>query len=298
MRNFLKTLWLIISAPFRFIFWFLGIIFRGLRSIIRQTRELLFEEPDDAPLDMVMQKAIENPMGVLDHFVDLRTGLLRATIVLIITSAISFTFSQQIMDWLAVPIGGLLELESRELTENLSNFMRVSLLSGFALSFPYIIFELWLFVAPGVSVRARWFGFLSIPLVTLFFIAGAIFTYYVPLPPTVFFLKEFLGIPNVPTPTSYFSIVTRLMFWMGLAFQFPLIIYVVARMGLVDARQLAGASRIAVVITAVLAAAITPTTDPMNMLIIMVPLIVLYFIGVGLAFVAQRGRLKEERQKT
>jgi sec-independent protein translocase protein TatC len=80
------------------------------------------------------------------------------------------------------------------------------------------------------------------------------------------------------------------MFWLGMAFQFPLVIYVLARIGLVSAKFLAEQWRLAIVIIAVLSAMITPTIDPVNMALVMGPLIVLYFISIGLAILAQRGR--------
>jgi sec-independent protein translocase protein TatC len=84
------------------------------------------------------------------------------------------------------------------------------------------------------------------------------------------------------------------MFWLGIAFQFPLVIFILARLGFISAHTLASHWRLAIVILAVISAAITPTVDPVNMAIVMGPLMILYFLSIGLAFLAQRGRQKSE----
>jgi sec-independent protein translocase protein TatC len=116
------------------------------------------------------------------------------------------------------------------------------------------------------------------------------FTYYMLLPSALPFLLNFLGIQAQLRPQSYFSFITGLMFWIGVAFEFPLVIYVLTAMGLIHPRFLARQWRIAVVIIAIAAAAITPTVDPVNMGLVMLPMILLYFISIGLSFVAHAGR--------
>jgi sec-independent protein translocase protein TatC len=112
------------------------------------------------------------------------------------------------------------------------------------------------------------------------------------LPTALPFLLNFLGITTVPRPSNYIRFVTSLMFWIGIAFQFPLVIYVMARMGIVRARMLVEGWRIAVIAIAVLAAAVTPTVDPVNMALVMAPMTALYFLSIGLAALAERGRAR------
>jgi sec-independent protein translocase protein TatC len=99
-----------------------------------------------------------------------------------------------------------------------------------------------------------------------------------------------MGISTIPRPSTYISFVTRLLFFVGLSFEFPFIIYVLASMGLVRAKMLANQWRIAVVVIAVLAAMITPTVDPVSMTLMMAPMLVLYAVSIGLAYIAARGR--------
>jgi sec-independent protein translocase protein TatC len=135
----------------------------------------------------------------------------------------------------------------------------------------------------------------------IFFIGGMAFAYFVLLPTAIPFLINFGGITSQIRPSSYIRFVTSIMFWIGIAFQFPLIIYVLARVGLVRSKLLMEQWRLAVVIIAVLSAAITPTIDPVNMALVMGPMIVLYFLGIVLATIAERARsrnLSEQESQT
>jgi sec-independent protein translocase protein TatC len=122
------------------------------------------------------------------------------------------------------------------------------------------------------------------------------FAFYVMLPTALPFLFNFMGLSTQPRPSSYYNFVTLIMFWIGVTFEFPLVIYVLANLGLIQAKSLASSWRLAIVIIAVLAAAITPTVDPVNMGLVMVPMIILYFISIGLAYIAQRGRSTKQKE--
>jgi sec-independent protein translocase protein TatC len=120
------------------------------------------------------------------------------------------------------------------------------------------------------------------------------FAYYVMMPAALPFLLNFMGIPTAIRPASYVGFTTGVMFWIGLAFEFPLVIFALAGMGLIRAQTLASQWRISVVIIAVLAAAITPTIDPVNMALVMGPMVLLYFLSIGLAYLAQGRREARE----
>jgi sec-independent protein translocase protein TatC len=166
--------------------------------------------------------------------------------------------------------------------------MRVTLLAGLTLAFPFIVLELWAFMAPGLKRGERFFTLLAMPFAYAFFLIGMAFAYYLMLPAALPVLLNFMGLQTLPRPNSYFPFVVNLLFWMGMSFEFPLVIFVLARLGLVKARDLINQWRLALVIIAVLAAAITTTTDPANMALVMLPMTILYFISIGLAFIAQR----------
>jgi len=291
MRRILRTSWRVITSPFRLLFWIFRKISFWLKNLFDNLRRFFAEEPEDEPLPETFAKTIQNPAGLIEHLDALRKHLFRGVVVLILTTALSFTYVRQIMEWLAKPLEtGLESLRAIEVTENIGTVMRVSLLSGFALAFPYIALELWLFIGPGVSRRSRVLGLLAIPVATLFFLSGMAFAYFNMLPVALDFLFNFMGLTTEARPASYFNFVTSIMFWIGIAFEFPLAVSILARLGLVKGKTLAGHWRLAIVIIAFLSAAITPTIDPVNMGLVMGPMIVLFFLGVGLAFIANPER--------
>lgn len=297
MPKVLSFIWKIITAPFRLVAWLLKTIFGFFRTRYLKIKNFFTEEPEDSPIGDVLQTGFENPSSILFHLNELRKHIFRAVIGFALATMVAFYFITPILDWISAPVGGIDQLQAIEVTESIGVVMRVALLSGFTVSLPYIVFELMLFAAPGLSPRARVIGILSLPLVILFFVGGMLFSYYYLLDPALEVLLNFMGIPTLPRPSSYIRFVTTLMFWIGVSFEFPLVTYVLAAMGILKPSLLRDNWRIAVVLIAVLAAMITPTIDPINMLIVMVPLLLLYAMGVLMAYLAWSGRRKEEAQQ-
>ena len=203
---------------------------------------------------------------------------------------ISFYFTIPLMRYLAIPVGGLENLQAIKVTEEVGVFMRVALTSGIAIMLPYIVFELWLFAAPGLRPRERKFGLTGIPFATILFLAGMAFTFFILLPTALPFLGSFTDIKQLWTAQDYFGFVTGLMIWIGIFFEFPLVIYILTSIGFVKPDVLAKQWRLAIVIIAILAAIITPTIDPVNMGLVMLPMSLLYFISIGLSYIAYAGR--------
>ena len=223
---------------------------------------------------------------VAPHIKELRMRLLWALIGVGAGVAISFNLTKFFLDLLTVPIGGLDKLLSIEVTENLSVYMRVSLLSGFIMALPWVLYQLLAFITPGLHPKERRWLFISIPFATLMFLAGVFFTYKVMLPTAIPFLISFLGVTTTPRLSNYIEFVTTLMFWVGVSFETPLVIFLLAKLHLVTAGALIRQWRIAIVVIALLAAVITPTGDPVNMALLMAPLLALYLISILLAFFA------------
>jgi len=290
MRTTLIKIWRIISAPFRLIIWVIRKVFQWFGNILGGFRVFFLEEPEETSLSESLAKAAQSPMEILDHLNELRKNLFRALLFFMFSTALAFIFVQDLLDWISQPIGGIDALQAIEVTEPLGTVMRVALLVGFSISLPYITFEIWLFAAPGLKKRARISGIIAIPIAFIFFIGGMAFAYYVMMPTALPFLINFMGITTVPRPSSYVKFVTGMMFWIGITFEFPLVIFALANMGLVKAKTLAAQWRIAILIIAIAAALITPTIDPVTMGLVMGPLIILYFLSIGLAFVAQGRR--------
>jgi sec-independent protein translocase protein TatC len=290
MRKIIRRLWRIITFPFRI----LGKVAVFPFKAIKRAYIFLTEEPEDQPLTEAFATTVKQPSALLEHLDALRKHLTRMLIALVIGIAICATFTTNIIDFLSKPIGGINTLQAIDVTESVGVFMRVALFAGFALALPYIAFELWLFAAPGLHARARQMGLVGIPLTLIFFMGGILFSYYLLLPTALPFLLTFMGIHTIPRVSSYVNFVTSLLFWIGIAFEFPLVIYVLSLMGFVKPAFLAKQWRIAVVLIAILAAAITPTVDPVNMALVMTPMILLYFLSIGLSQMAVLGRRRKQ----
>ena len=290
MTNLFTALWRVITFPFRLIFNILAFPFRGLRGIGRFLNEDIPEERPLMDTFSSLASEAETRASLWEHVDALRAHLLRSVIGLALGVGISFYFTVPLMSYLAIPVGGLENLQAIEVTEEVGVFMRVALTSGIAIMLPYIAFEIWLFAAPGLRPRERKFGLIGIPLATLLFLTGIAFTFFILLPAALPFLGGFTEIQQFWTARDYFGFVTGLMIWIGLFFEFPLVIYILTSIGLVKPDILRQQWRLAIVAIAILAAAITPTIDPVNMGLVMLPMSLLYFVSIGLSYLAYAGR--------
>jgi len=292
MPKKLKTLWRVLTAPIRLIACIVLKVAGQVKAAYLYLHHFLTFEPEESDLPETVQKAVQRPLELLPHLDALRKHLFRAIFFYIITTGFSFTYAAQILAFLARPLpGGVISLQVIEVTEPISVFMRLSLLSGFALALPYIVLELVLFIGEGLMRRTRLFmALVVIPVSTLLFISGMAFAYFVMLPVALPFLLNILNFETKVRASSYVRFVSGVMFWIGVVFEFPMVIYIIARLGWVKAQTLVKQWRLAIVLISILAATITPTIDPVNMSIVMIPLIGLYFLSIGLAFLAQRNR--------
>ncbi|MEW6028633.1 MAG: twin-arginine translocase subunit TatC [Chloroflexota bacterium] len=293
MRRFFKVLWRVITFPFLLVYWVFSAPFRGIAWLVKT----LNTEPEEHPLSDVLASAIQNKevrQALWAHVEDLRKYLLYSLAWLAGAVFISFAFTQRLIEFLAQPVGGLSELKAIEVTESIGVFMRVALLAGVAAALPFIAFMFWLFAVPGLTKKERRDSLVGIPLAAILFLGGMAFAYFVLLPTALPFLLNFMGIQAELRPASYFNFVTGIMFWLGIAFEFPLVIYILTRIGLVKPQVLAQQWKLAIVIISILAAAITPTVDPVNMALVMLPMSLLYFVSIGLSFLAYAGRKKQQ----
>jgi sec-independent protein translocase protein TatC len=241
------------------------------------------------------QKSLEQPaseeskkeLTFIEHFNELRKHLLVIVIGLAVGVAVSFSFAERALQFLAQPIGGLQSLQSIEVTENMGVFMRVSLLSGFILSLPLTLYEIVAFVMPALKPEERKWLFIAIPAFFIMFVAGVAFAYLVMLPVAIPFLVQFLGVETVPRLSNYIGFVTNLMFWIGLIFETPLVMFLLTKLHIVTPKLLLRGWRVAIVASSILAAMITPTVDPVNMGLLMAPMLGLYLLSVLMSVFAQ-----------
>jgi sec-independent protein translocase protein TatC len=222
-------------------------------------------------------------MPLMGHLRELRNVLIKCGIALAVTTSISFLFTTQILQFLIAPYGGI--LETIDPTENVTTYFRVALVAGAVLAMPFLIYFVWSFIAPGLEEKEKRYVRYVVPGATFLFLLGVAFAWGLMLPAAIGFLSTFE--PTIFKTSwraaAYIPFVTSLLFWIGVAFELPLVIFFMAKLKIVTARKLLGWWRFAVVGAAVVAAFITPTVDPFNMLLVMAPLVFLYFLSIALA---------------
>ena len=230
--------------------------------------------------------------SLLEHLEALRKTLLLILLGLVIGIVLAVFFVKPIIAFLAIPIGGLDQLHAIEVTESVGVYMRVALLTGLIVSLPWVFYQLFQFIGKGLKENERKGILIAVPFATIMFLGGVAFAFYIMLPASLEFLMGILGIQTLIRIKSYFSFVSNLLFWIGVSFELPLIAFVLARFGILKAKVMLKSWRIAIVVIAILAAIITPTGDPVNMAIFMIPLFVLYLLSIGLAALAEKQRAK------
>ena len=242
----------------------------------------------------------ESRMTLMDHLRELRTRLIWVISALSIGTVVSMLFVSPLLQFIIRP---LTESGAQPMaigpTDTIGVFFRVSFAAGAVLAMPVIVYQAIAFVSPGLYPHEKRNLLLTLPGFMALFAIGASFAYFFLLPAAVGFLQSFLGdiIAQEWTIDRYIGFVTRIVFWIGVAFEMPLVIAFLARAGIVSGPQLMQYWRHSIVVIAIAAAAITPTVDPVNMTLVMGPLIVLYMSSVGLAHVLYRPRAPRDFSK-
>lgn len=234
-------------------------------------------------------------MGFFEHLDELRRRLTRAILSLVIGTVIGVFFADQLLILLQEPYCRIPSVSNCELiildpTGNILIYFKVALMMGGILSIPMVTYQLMMFILPGLTRKETRYVLLSIPATTVLFFIGVFFAWRILLPPALGFLNEFQAQIFEPewTADGYISFVTSLLFWMGVAFQTPLIFFIISLLGLVSAGTLIRQWRIAIVGASIAAALITPTIDPVNMFLVMAPLLTLYALSIVLVFFGRK----------
>ena len=227
-------------------------------------------------------------MTLLEHLDELRRRIFSSIIALLIAFLVCWYFSPQIFSWLERPIREVLpageKLAFTDLTAPFMLYIKVALLAALFVASPVLLTQVWLFIRPGLYRRERRLALPFVVFTTLFFLLGGYFGYRIAFPLVVRFL---LGVgehfKQVVTIQSYFSMMTKILLGLGLVFEMPMLIFFLARLGLVTARKLIKWFRWAVLAIFVAAAIITPTPDVATQTVFAVPMVLLYLLGVVVA---------------
>ncbi len=244
-------------------------------------------------------------MSFFEHLEELRQRLLRSILGLLIATGICFYFSDDIYGWLAKPLTDT--LRSLNLPDKLvytnpidpfNLYIKLSLVAGIFLASPYILYQLWLFISPGLYRHEKRYVWPFVSLTSALFISGGLFAYKLAFPPALRFLVQF-GHRFQPfiTIDQYLKLVTTIILGVGLVFEMPVIILLLSIFGIVTPKFLLKNIRYAILITAVLAAAIAPTPDLATVFILWIPMVGLYFFSIGLSWIVYLKKKRSRRQE-
>jgi sec-independent protein translocase protein TatC len=229
-------------------------------------------------------------LSFMEHLRDLRVRLTRALLGVLGGMVVVGGFVEQIFEWLMQPVREALpeglKLVFLNPVEPLMVYLKVAMYGGVFVAMPWVLFQLWLFVAPGLYKREKRVVIPFLTFGTLLFFTGAAFCRYVVMPPA---FPAMLGIANADTLSPMLSmsatlgIVLAMLLGFGVVFEVPVVIAFLSMIGVVSAAGLAKFRRVAIIVNVVAAAIITPTGDPINLALMAVPMIVFYEVGIILA---------------
>lgn len=255
------------------------------------TRSAPTEPPPERPAEE--REAGERYLTLMEHLQEVRYRVFVSAIAVVGGLAISAIFANDVISFLEEPAKERapdgFQFQFIEPFENFVTYFRVALLGGLIIGMPVIVYQFLRFIAPGLRGSERRWLYGTVVGATGLFLAGVAFAYYVALPPALDFLLNFnndLANPNIRLG-SYIDFVTRLLFWTGVCFETPLVVMFLGKFGIVNPKQLLSWWRYAIVVAFAIAAIVTPTIDPVTQSLVAGPIIVLYFLGIVLAFIVR-----------
>jgi sec-independent protein translocase protein TatC len=240
---------------------------------------------------------------LLEHLVELRTRLVRCLIAVGVGFAACYAFAERLLGILLKPLMDVMpggsKLIATSLPETFFTVMKLALVAGAFVASPYIFYQLWKFVAPGLYKEERKIIVPVAVATAVCFVGGALFGYFIVFPFGFKFFVDYASdyITVMPTISAYFSLAVTLLFAFGLIFELPVFIFFLTSLGLVTTKTLRKFRRWAILLSFVVAAILTPTPDAVNQLLMAGPMVVLYELGIWVSWFVDKSRKEEKAAK-
>ena len=250
------------------------------------------------PLFVIIGAAAE-AMTFLEHLDELRKRILWSVLSVVAAFAVCWTFSGELYEFAAAPIrsNSAVTLAVARPQDIFSLYMKVTLVASLFVSAPMVLLQAWSFISPGLHPHERHWAMPFVLSGSVLFVIGGAFGYYIAFPLALGFLLDWITAARL-TPiidaAAYFDLFFTIIVALGVVFQIPAVIFVLSRIGIITARLLVNHIKHAVLGSMVVAAVLTPTTDFGNMLVIAGPMIVLYGVGIIVAWLFGRTRSTSE----
>ena len=232
-------------------------------------------------------------LTIIEHLSELRSRLIKSVIALVVGTGIAVGLTFPILEFLKEPAGDRV-LIYIDPTELIATYFKVAILGGFILAMPVILYQVAMFISPGLTSREKKYLAIALPGVFLSFVAGVVFAWFILIPPALDFLLNFgssVAEPQIRI-SRYINLILTLCFWVGISFQTPLVMLIFARLGIVSPKGFAKRRKWALLGAFIVAAIVTPTFDPVNQTLLATPIFVLYEVGIWLAKLASWQRRK------
>jgi sec-independent protein translocase protein TatC len=239
-------------------------------------------------------------MSLMEHLTELRKRLIHSTVYLLIGFCIAYAFHVRLYGIIQKPLNDLhIALNYTHPTDPLNLYLKTALYGGIILASPFILYQLWLFIAPGMYANEKRYVVPFMAATIVLFLSGAWFGYHWVFPGALKVLiggfgKNFNPVLTIEDYTNFFLAV---ILGLGVTFELPILIFFLALFGIVDAKFLVQHIRYAILAIFIIAAIICPTPDPIGMCLFASPMLVLYLIGVGIAFLVHPARRKVREAK-
>lgn len=239
-------------------------------------------------------------MSFLEHLEELRTRLVRCLLSLVVGFAVCWGFHEQIFRVLTRPLRQAdpnVQFIYTSPTEAFMLYMKMAFFVGIFVAAPYILYQIWAFVSPGLYPHEKAYAIPFILFGSLFFAGGAAFGHLFLFPATFRFLGEFAGteMKFMPRVGEYYSFYSWFLLGLGLVFQLPVLIFILSRIGLVTAGFLMRKFKYAVLVAFIVSAVITPTPDVVTQSLLALPMLGLYLLGIMVAWIFGKPRRVPER---
>jgi sec-independent protein translocase protein TatC len=240
-------------------------------------------------------------MGFIEHLEELRKRIIRSCIAIAAGMAIAFFFVGPIGDFVLAPTYRMLPPDSQLVFirpgEMFSFDMSLAFIAGLVLAAPFVMYQVWLFIAPGLYAKEKKFAVPFVLLTTIGTIAGAAFSHYVLYPSMMGFFGTFstARIRFTPRIDDVVDLYLRMMLGMVVVFQIPTVVFFLSKMGMVTARFLWRNLKYAILIIFIAAAVLTPSSDPWNQTAFALPMIALYLLSIAIAWIVRPTREPSER---
>ncbi|MDI3340991.1 MAG: twin-arginine translocase subunit TatC [Sphaerobacter sp.] len=233
------------------------------------------------------EEEVFEEMTLLEHLEELRSRLVYSAIFVAVGFIVGLAVALDVLKLMA-DMTGREEFVLISPMEGFTTFMKVALYIGIAVAMPALVYHFVRFLAPGLTRRERRYLYRALPFVTLMFIAGIAFAFFIVIPRGLEFLAGFGGSVFRPEfrAQEVVSFYMTLLLWIGLVFETPVVIYLLAKLDIVTAQRLASLRKYMIIFVLVAAAMITPTPDPFNMFLVAAPMYALYEFGILLARIA------------